>query len=58
MLNLLCFWVLQIPLAWLLAFRIGWGVNGIFAAIPVAQSTLAVAGMLLFRRGKWKGAMV
>jgi len=57
-LNVLCFWVLQIPLAWLLAFRMGWGVNGIFIAIPVAQSALAVAGMLMFRRGKWKGSVV
>jgi putative MATE family efflux protein len=57
-LNVLCFWVLQIPLAWLLAFRLGMGVNGIFIAIPVAQSALAVAGVLMFRRGKWKGSTV
>jgi len=58
MLNVLCFWVLQIPLAWLLAFRIGLGPNGIFIAIAIAQSALAVAGVLMFRRGKWKGSMV
>jgi Na+-driven multidrug efflux pump len=58
LLNLLCFWVFQIPLAWLLAFRFGLGTSGIFMAIPIAQSTLAVAGVLLFRRGKWKGATV
>ena len=58
LLNVLCFWVLQIPLAWLLAFHTGFGVNGIFIAIPVAQSALAVAGVLMFRRGKWKGSMV
>jgi Na+-driven multidrug efflux pump len=58
MLNVLCFWVLQIPLAWLLAFRIGLGPNGIFIAIAIAQSALAVAGVLMFRRGKWKGATV
>jgi len=58
MLNLLCFWVLQIPLAWVLAFRAGLGTNGIFLAIPVAQSSLAVAAALLFRRGRWKGSTV
>jgi Na+-driven multidrug efflux pump len=58
MLNLLCFWVLQIPLAWLLAFRMGLGPNGIFIAIAIAQSALAVAGVLMFRRGKWKGTTV
>ena len=58
LLNLLCFWAFQIPLAWLLAFRMGLGVNGIFIAIPVAQSALAVAGVVMFRRGKWKGSTV
>jgi len=58
LLNLLCFWAFQIPLAWLLAFRMGLGVNGIFIAIPVAQSALAVAGVLMFRRGMWKGSTV
>jgi Na+-driven multidrug efflux pump len=57
-LNLLCFWALQIPLAWLLAFRLGFGVHGIFIAIPIAQSVLAVAAALMFRRGKWKGSTV
>ena len=56
--DLLCFWAFQIPLAWLLAFRMGLGVNRIFIAIPVAQSALAVAGLLMFRRGKWKGSTV
>jgi len=58
LLNLLCFWVFQIPLAWLLAFRFGLGPNGIFMAIPIAQSMLAVAGVFMFRRGKWKGSVV
>jgi Na+-driven multidrug efflux pump len=58
MLNLLCFWAFQIPLAWLLAFRAGLGTRGLFMAIPIAQSALAVAGVLLFRRGKWKGSTV
>jgi len=49
---------LAIPLAWLLAFRIGLGPNGIFVAIAIAQSALAVTGVLMFRRGKWKGSTV
>ncbi len=53
-LNLLCFWAWQIPLAWFLAFRTGMGTTGIFAAIAVAQATLAVAGVIAFRRGTWK----
>jgi Na+-driven multidrug efflux pump len=58
LLNILCFWVLQIPLAWLLAFRLALGPNGIFIAIAIAQSALALTGVLLFRRGRWKGSTV
>jgi putative MATE family efflux protein len=53
-LNLICFWAWQIPLAWFLAFRTGMGPDGIFTAIAVAQSTLAVASVIAFRRGTWK----
>ena len=53
-LNFLCFWLWEIPLAWVLAHRYGFGVEGAFIAITVAFSTLAVLSLLLFRRGKWK----
>jgi putative MATE family efflux protein len=57
-LNLLCFWLWEIPLAWVLAFPAGWGPAGVFAAITVAFSTLAVASAFLFRRGRWKEVAV
>ena len=53
-LNFLVFWCWEIPLAWLLAKPLGWGSAGAFAAIPIAFSTLALAGAILFRRGKWR----
>jgi len=53
-LNLFCFWLFEIPLAWFLARRTGLGPRGVFLAIPIAFSTLAVLASLLFRRGKWK----
>jgi putative MATE family efflux protein len=53
-LNLICFWLIQIPLGYWLARPIGLGPKGIFLAITIAESTLAVLGMLVFRRGKWK----
>lgn len=56
--NLFCFWLWEIPLAWLLAHRAGLGPRGVFAAITIAFSTLAVMSSLLFRRGKWKTAKV
>ena len=52
--NFFVFWLWEIPLAWVLAVRLGLGPRGIFYAITIAFSTLAVVGGLLFRRGKWK----
>jgi putative MATE family efflux protein len=57
-LNLICFWVCQIPLAWALAFHAGLGPNGVYVAVVVSDSLLAVLGILLFRRGKWKQVKV
>ncbi len=53
LLNLVCFWVCQIPLAWALAFHTGLGPNGVYVAVVVSDSLLAALGILLFRRGKW-----
>ncbi len=57
-LNLICFWAWQIPLAWFLAFKMNLGPNGIFYAIGIAQSTLAVLGLLAFRQGRWKSKRI
>jgi putative MATE family efflux protein len=54
MLNLVCFWLWEIPLAWLLAVRAGLGPDGIFTAVAIAFCTLTVASAALFRRGRWK----
>jgi len=53
-LNLCCFWLWEIPLAWVLAHRVGLGPLGAFLAVTAAFSTLAVASAVLFRRGRWK----
>jgi putative MATE family efflux protein len=53
-LNLFVFWLWEIPLAYLLAKVLGWGPRGVFIAITIAFSTLAVASGILFRRGRWK----
>lgn len=54
LLNLFGFWVLQIPLAWLLAVTLGLETTGVFLAITIAESALAVVSILFFRRGGWK----
>ncbi len=53
-LNFICFWMLQIPLAYWLAEPMGIGPNGVFISIIVSESALTVMGILVFRRGKWK----
>lgn len=53
-LNLLGFWAFQIPLAYCLAIVLDWGPKGVFSAIAIAESAIAVAAIILFRRGKWK----
>src|SRR5512133_1949788 len=54
--NLLCYWMLQIPLAFWLSSDLG--PRGVYLAICGAESVLAVVAVLLFRRGKWKEAKV
>jgi putative MATE family efflux protein len=56
--NLGCFWLFQIPLAWLLAIQLGMGPRGVFIAMTVAFSTLAIVSGVVFRRGRWKTTAV
>lgn len=53
-LNLLGFWAFQIPLAYCLAIVLDWGPKGVFSAIAIAESAIAVGAIFLFRKGKWK----
>ena len=53
-LNFFCFWVGQIPLAWVLAKPCGLGPTGVFIAVPIAFSVLAIWSGILFRLGRWK----
>src|SRR5437660_9584831 len=52
--NFFGFWLLEIPLAYWLALRAGFASNGVFFSIVIAEAAIAVAGVLLFRRGHWK----
>jgi putative MATE family efflux protein len=51
--NLLCFWIVEIPLAWILSKPVGMGPLGAFISVAVAYSLLAAVSALLFRRGRW-----
>ena len=54
LIHLFCLWCWEIPLAWLLAHPLGFGPTGVFIAVSVAFSTLAVVSASLFRKGHWK----
>jgi putative MATE family efflux protein len=58
LLNLVCFWAWEIPLAWVLSQVLGMGPHGVFLSIPIAFSTFALMAVWLFRRGAWKRKMV
>jgi putative MATE family efflux protein len=52
--NLFGFWFFQIPFAYLLARYWGMGPEGVFLAIPVAETAITVTAFIVFRRGNWK----
>ncbi|MDJ0655519.1 MAG: MATE family efflux transporter [Xanthomonadales bacterium] len=56
--NLICFWMLQIPLAWTLANQFGLGPRGVFMAIAISETMMALMVLWLFRRGRWKMTVV
>jgi putative MATE family efflux protein len=56
--NLFVFWLCEIPLAYFLAVHLGLGPKGIFLAITLAFSLLAVISAVVFKRGRWKTGVV
>lgn len=54
LINLIAFWMVQLPIAYLLAIRYSFGPRGAFSAVPIADVTFTVAALVLFRRGAWK----
>lgn len=56
--NLVCFWLVQIPLAYGLAKTFGFGPSGVFASQAFSFSLLAVICIVVFRQGRWKTVKV
>jgi putative MATE family efflux protein len=54
LLNFICFWLIEMPLAYILSISIGFNEKGVFWAIVIAESMLTIIGIIIFRRGKWK----
>jgi putative MATE family efflux protein len=54
LINLVGFWLCEIPLAWVLAFPAGMQVRGVFYSIPIAETLVTLMGLAVFARGRWK----
>ena len=52
--NVVSFWLCEIPLGWFLAHRTPLGVDGVFTAIPVANTVMTIISLIVFARGSWK----
>lgn len=58
LINIFCFWIFQVPLAYALSSVFNFGVTGVLVAIPVAEMLIAVVAYTFFKRGKWKTVRV
>ncbi len=58
LLNLLCFWAIEIPAGYLLGVTLGLGLAGVCWAVAGSETLLAVLSILLFKRGKWKDVKI
>jgi putative MATE family efflux protein len=56
--NVVFFWLIQIPLSWLLAVGLGWQQSGVFWAVFVSETSVGLFTLWLFTRGRWKTAQV
>ncbi|TWT17851.1 MATE family efflux transporter [Luteimonas marina] len=56
--NLVFFWLIQIPLSWWLALGLGWRHSGVFWGVFVSETSVGLFTLWLFSRGKWKSAKV
>jgi putative MATE family efflux protein len=56
--NVIFFWIIQIPLSWYLAIQLDWSHTGVFWAIFVSEASVGVFTLWLFKRGKWKTVKV
>lgn len=56
--NLVFFWLIQIPLAWALALPLGWAETGVFWGVFISETAVGVFTLWLFSRGRWKTVKV
>ena len=52
--NFFCFWLFQIPIAYVAALILGWGPLGVYLAITLSETLIAGVSWYWFKKGKWK----
>ncbi len=58
LINFICFWLFQLPFAYIMAITLDFGPKGVFWAITLVEVLIAVVGVWLFKKGKWKTVQV
>ena len=56
--NIVFFWLIQIPLCYYLAVKLGWAHSGVFWGVFVSETSVGLFTLWLFSRGKWKTSVV
>jgi Na+-driven multidrug efflux pump len=56
--NLVFFWLIQIPLCYFLAIKLDWAESGVFWGVFISETSVGLFTLWLFTRGRWKKAMV
>ncbi|MCB0474453.1 MAG: MATE family efflux transporter [Flavobacteriaceae bacterium] len=56
--NFVCFWLFQLPFAYIAAMVLDMGPTGVFIAITIAETLIAIIAVILFKKGKWKTVKV
>jgi putative MATE family efflux protein len=52
--NFVCFWLFQLPIAYLMAITLNFGPSGVFTAITLAEIIIAIVAIIWFKKGHWK----
>jgi Na+-driven multidrug efflux pump len=52
--NIICFWVIQIPMAFWFMKSLNMGLEGVLYCIAICHSLHAVISIVLFKQGRWK----
>ena len=58
LINFIAFWMVEIPLAYILALKVDWGLAGVCWAIAISESIMAMICIYLFRQGNWKKVQI